>query len=275
MNRRLLAALALVAVFGLAGCTTILGSDVGDPAALSEDAAYEYDTGSDAFITINRENYTAVYNVSAKVTGDERTIQLWRTNSLTLERPLEVSALQFRYTNGTLVRYVDGEAVVIRPDGTEEPTDALAVDSTRQRTIVELPATEGHLAFTTPKSGKEVAIRTPVHGSYEVALPPERDAQLPLLSRVHPTNDDRAVVGDRVHLRWDRIETPVIVLQWYLDRDLWLFGGLAALAGVVGVAGATYYYRQIRRAETRREEEGFEIETGDDRDGPPPGMRSP
>lgn len=272
MNRRLLVALALVVIVGLSGCTTIFGSDVGDPATLSEDAEYEYDTGSDAFITINRENYTAVYNVSAKVTGDERTIELWRTNAFSIENPLEISAIQFRYTNGTIVRYVDGEAVVIHADGTEESTDALAVDTTRQRTIVQLPDEEGHLAFTAPKSGKEIAIRTPVHGSYEVALPPGRDAQIPLLSRVHPSNDDRVVVGDRVHLQWDEVDTSVIVIQWYLDRDLWLFGGLAVVAGFAGVIGSAYYYRQIKRAETRREEEGFEI--GDnDRKGPPPGMR--
>lgn len=275
MNRRLLAALALVVIIGLAGCTTIFGSNVDDPDALSQEAEYNYDTGSDAFITINRENYTAVYNVSAKVTGDEGTIQLWRTNALTIENPLEVSALQFRHTNGTIVRYVDGEAVMTHPDGTQEPTETLSVNATRQRTIVHLPADEGHLAFTTPKTGKEVAIRTPVHGSYEVALPPGRDAQYPLLSRVHPSNDHREVVGDRVHLRWDNVETSVVSLQWYLDRDLWLFGGLGIIAVIAGVIGITYYYRQIQRAKVRREEEGIDVDYDDDtdRNDPPPGMR--
>jgi len=142
MNRRLLAALALVVLVGLAGCTSILGSDAGDPEALSADAEYDYDTDRDAFITVNRENYTAVYNVSAKVTGDEDTIELWRTNALTIENPLELEGLQFRYTNGTIVRYVDGEAVVLRGGGIQESTDALSVETTRQRTIVHLPAEE-------------------------------------------------------------------------------------------------------------------------------------
>lgn len=271
MNRRLLAALALVFALGLAGCTTIFGSDVDDPDALSEEAEYEYDTEYDAILTINRDNYTAVYNVSAKVTGDNGTIQLWRTNALTVEEPLEISALQFRHTNGTIVKYVDGEAVLIREDGTQEPTDSLSVDNTRRRTIVDLPAEEGQLAVTTPKTGKDVTIYTPVHGSYEIALPSNTDAAIPLLSRVQPSNDDRRVVGDRVHLQWDSVETSVVAVRWYLDRDLWLFGGLAAIAGLVGVAGSVYYYRQIKRAEKRREEEGFEIEY-EDGDGPPPGM---
>lgn len=272
MNRRLLAALALALLFGLAGCTAVFGTDVDDPEALSQEATYEYDTEYDAFVTINRNNYTAVYNVSAKVTGDNGTIQLWRTNALTVEQPLELSALQFRHTNGTVVRYVDGEAVRIHEDGTREPTDSLVVDNTRRRTIVDLPAEEGQLAFTTPKNGKDVTIYTPVHGSYEVALPPNTDASIPLLSRVQPSNDDRREVGDRVHLQWESVETSVIAVRWYLDRDLWLFGGLAAVAGIVGVVGSVYYYRQIKRAEKRREEEGFEIEY-EDGDGPPPGMR--
>jgi hypothetical protein len=273
MNRRLLATLAFVALLALAGCTTILGNDVGDPATLSEDAQYDYDTDRDASITINRENYTAVYNVSAKVTGDNETIELWRTNALTLETPLEISALQFRYPNGTVVRYVDGEPVAIHGDGTEESTDALAVNTTRQRTIVHLPAEEGQLAFTAPKTGKELIIRPAVHGSYEIALPPDRDAQIPLLSRVRPPNDDRVVVDGRVHLRWEQLDSPAIAVQWYLDRDLWLFGGLAAVAGLVGVLGVIYYYRKIQRAAKRRDEEGIDVDYEDDRDGPPPGMR--
>ena len=274
MNRRLLAALAVVLLVGLAGCTTILGDDPADPTALSADAEYNYDTESDAFLTVNRENYTAVYNVSAKVTGDEGTLELWRTNALTIENPLELSALQFRYTDGRLIRYVDGEAVVIREDGSQEPTNALSVETTRQRTIIDLPADDGQLAFTTPKTGKEIAVQTPVHGSYEVALPPDRDASVPLLSRTRPSNDDRTVVDDRVHLQWEQVETSVLTVRWYLDRDLWLFGGLAFIAGIAGIVGGLYYYRSIQRAKDRRDEEGLDIDTdGDDREGPPPGMR--
>lgn len=274
MNRRLLAALAVVLLVGLAGCTTFFGDDPADPDALSADAEYNYDTESDAFLTVNRENYTAVYNVSAKVTGDDGMIELWRTNALTIENPLELSALQFRYGDGRLIRYVDGEAVVIREDGSREPTSALSVETTRQRTIIDLPAEEGQLAFTTPKTGKEIAVQTPVHGSYEVALPPDRDASVPLLSRTRPSNDDRVVVDDRVHLQWEQVETSVLTVRWYLDRDLWLFGGLAFIAGIAGIVGGLYYYRSIQRAKDRRDEEGLDVDTdGDDREGPPPGMR--
>lgn len=273
MNRRLLAALALVFFFGLAGCTTILGDDIGDPEDLSQDADYDFDTDTNASIVVNRNNYTAVYDVSAKTTGDNETIQFHRTDRLTIERPLELYALQFQYPNGTMVRYVDGNATRIYEDGETEEVDTLSVDNTRQRTIVELPAEEGQLAFTTPKNGKRVALETPVEGSYELALPPDTDAAIPLLSQVRPSNDDREEVGDRVVLQWDDVDTSVLIVRWYLDRDIWLFGGLTIIAIGAGIVGSAYYYLQIKQAKERREEAGFDIDyDDDDNDGPPPGM---
>lgn len=273
MNRRLLAAVALVVVLALAGCSTILGPDVEDPEALSEDADYDFDTDRNASIEINRNNYTAVYDVSAKKTGDNGTIELYRTDAFAIERPLELRGLQFRYPNGTVVKYVDGEQTRVYPNGTTEPTDELAVDSTRQRAIVHLPDDEGQLAFTAPKTGKRLTIETVVEGDYAVALPPNTDASIPLLSQVRPAPDDRQQVGDRVELYWENVETSVLVLRWYLDRDIWLFGGLAAIASVIGAIGAVYYYFQIQQAKELREEEGLDVDYDDDREGPPPGMR--
>lgn len=274
MNRRLLAALALVALVALAGCSSVFGSDADDPEALSADADYDFETERDAAITVNQDNYTAVYNVSAKVTGDDDTIQLYETDALAIERPLELSALQFQYANGTRIRYVDGEPTRVYANGSTEPTDAMGVSSSRQRTTVQLPAEEGRLAFTTPKNGKEVAVQPPVHGSYQVTLPPGADADLPLLSQVTPSNDDREVVDGRVALQWDDLGASVLVVRWYLERDLWLFGGLTVVTLVVGALGSVRYYLQIQRAKARREEAGLDVDVPDDgRDPPPPGMR--
>ena len=274
MDRRLLAAVALVALLALAGCSTIFGGDGVDRTALSADATYEFDTDRDAYIEINRDNYTAVYNVSA-LPGDaeDPSIELYTTDALTLEQPLELRALQFRHPNGTVDRYVDGNATRIYENGTTARIDSLSVEQSRDRTTVHLPSDEGKLAFTTPKDGKEVTIRAPVSGSYEVVLPPDTDASLPLLSQVRPANDGRHEAGDRVHLTWEELEADVLLVRWYLDRDVWLFGGLAAVAVAVGAGGAGYYYLQIRAARRRREEEGIDVDYGDDREGPPPGMR--
>ncbi len=272
MNRRLLAALALVVVLGVSGCTSVFGTNVDDPEALSQDADYDFDTDRNASIVVNSENYTAVYDVSARRSDDD-SIELYTTDALTIEQPLELYAVQFRYPNGTLVRYVDGEPTRIYENGTTERVDALDVSNDRQRTTVELPAEEGQLAFTTPKSGKRLTIQTPVEGSYELTLPPDTDASIPLLAQVRPPNDGREVVDDRVSLTWENVDTSVLVVRWYLNRDIWLFGGLAVLGVVVGLVGSVYYYLQIRRARRRREAEGIDVDYDDDRDDPPPGMR--
>ena len=274
MDRRLLAAVAVVVMFALAGCTTFFGPDPADPEQLSADAEYDYDVDRDAYIVLNRNNYTAVYNVSAKVTGDEGTIQFHRTDEITIERALELRALQFRHTDGTIDRYVDGEPTRVHPNGTTEPIETLSVETTRHRTIVELPDDEGQLAFTTPRHGKQQTFETAVHGSYEIALPPNTDAAIPLLSRVTPSNDDRREVGDRVHLQWDEVDSSIVIVRWYLDRDLWLFGGLALVLTIAGLVGSLHYYRGIERARKRREEVGLDVDyEDDDRDEPPPGMR--
>ncbi len=278
MDRRLLAAVAVAVLLGLSGCATPFGDDAASPEDLSADADYDFDTDRDASITVNKNNYTAVYTVSDP---DRETVELYTTDSLTVEQPLAVQALQFRYAdasrypNGTVLRYVDANAsgaTRVYPNGTTEPTDALTVETTGDRTVVGLPDAAGKLAFTAPKDGKELAIRPPVNGSFELVLPPDTDAALPLLSQTRPSNDDRRVVDGRVHLLWEEVDTSVLVVRWYLNRDLLLFGGVAALGIVVGLAGAGYYYLQLRRARRRRQAEGLDVDYEDDGRDPPPGM---
>jgi hypothetical protein len=67
-----------------------------------------------------------------------------------------------------------------------------------------------------------------------------------------------------------------IALRYYLVQDMYVFGGLFVLVFSLGIGGVTYYYRQVRRAQRRREDVGLDVETEDDDisdDGPPPGMR--
>lgn len=279
MNRRLLATIAVAFLFATAGCTTFLGDEAGNPTDLSENATYDFDTDRDAYIVVNQDNYTAVYNVS-DLAGN--TTELYTTDSLSVEQPLSIRGLQYRYADatrfpdGTILRYTDENATNatrVYPNGSTETVDTLDVDTTRKRTQVQLPDEPGQLAFTAPKDGKELAIRPPVNGSFELVLPPDTDAALPLLSEVRPSNDDKRTVDGRVHLTWENIEDPsVIIVRWYLDRDLWLFGGLAAVGIAVGLLGAGYYYLQLQQARKRREAEGIDVDYDDDGRDPPPGM---
>lgn len=279
MRPRLVAAVGLLALLAAsAGCFGIFGPGEPDSDALSEEANYDWETDADATIDIHENNYTAVYEVSNKSVGDEPedgggTIELYEHDLLGTEQPLQVRSLQFRFENGSRVVYRDGQPTLVRPNGTAENTSALGVDRTRRRTIIDLPSAEGQLAYTVPKTGKQITTPTFVDGSYEIILPPDTSVGVPLLARVRPGGYERSTVDERVHIRWDSIRGSTIVVRYYLERDILIFGGIVALLAVAGIIGAAYYLLQIRELVERREEVGLDVDvTDDDRDQPPPGM---
>ncbi|PSP82960.1 hypothetical protein BRC83_07930 [Halobacteriales archaeon QS_1_68_17] len=248
-----LAALGLLAVLvGLAGCSTILGPGEPNQERLNEPAEYDWETDATASINVSRSSYTAVYRINGS------TMQVYRTDGLGTENPLSLTGLKFRYPNGTVVN-----------------ASALEVSKTRKRTVLEFPTEEGQVAFTAPRQGKTFATPVFVTGTYEVTLPPGARVGVPLLSQVRPGGYRTDVQNDRMTIRWNEVETNSLSVRYYLARDLWLFGGLVALAFVVGAGGVAYYVRQIRELERRREEVGLDVDTEDDDlgGGPPPGMR--
>jgi len=280
MRYRQVAALGLfVLLAATSGCFGIFGPGEPDPDALSRNASYDWDTDADATIDIHEDSYTAVYDVANRSVGEEPsgddggTIELYERDLLGTDQPLELRALQFRFENGSRVVYRDGEPTLVHPNGTSERTDALAVDRTRRRTVVSLPSEEGQLAYTTPKTGKQISTPVFVDGSYEVVLPPDTSVGIPLLARVRPGGYTAETVDDRVHVRWDSLQGSTLIVRYYLDRDLLIFGAIVALFGVAGLVGAAYYLLQIRELVERREEVGLDVDvTDDDRDQPPPGM---
>jgi hypothetical protein len=279
MRPRLLAGVGLlVLLLFTSGCLGFFGPDEPDSDALSQNASYDWETEGDGTVRIHEDNYTAVYDVANKSVGDEPedgggTIELYERDLLGTEQPLSVRALQFRFENGSRVVYVDGQQTLVRPNGTTRNTSALAVDRTRRRTIVDLPSPEGQLAYTAPKTGKQITTPVFVDGSFEVVLPPDTSVGIPLLARVRPGGYTTETVDGRVHIRWDSIPGSTLVVRYYLERDILIFGGIVALFGVAGIIGAAYYLLQIRELVERREEVGLDVDVpDDDRDGPPPGM---
>jgi hypothetical protein len=157
----------------------------------------------------------------------------------------------------------------------DAPEEKLVVNKTRRRTRVFLPTNEtGQLAFTAPKNGKQVATPTFVSGAYEMALPAGTSVGLPILAQVSPSASRTETVDGRVHVYWENVDrAPSVVVRYYLDRDITIFGSMVALLLVLGVGGAAYYYRQIRETVKKREEVGLDVETGDDSEGGgPPGF---
>lgn len=267
-----LALLCLLAA--TSGCLGILGPGEPDPGSLSSDARYEWNASVDAYVELHSNNYTAVYDLSNKSTGESGSFEVYRRDALGTEQPLPLEALQYRFPNGTRVVYEEGTPVMVHPNGSTANTSALAVERTRHRTVVTIPDGEGKLAYTAPKTGKQVATPTFVEGSYEVVLPPRTSVAVPLLARVRPGGYTASRGPDgRVHVRWETVRARTLVVRYYLDRDLLIFGGMVALLVGAGIAGTAYYLLQIRRLVERRREVGLDVDVGDDDSRrPPPGM---
>ncbi|MDG5774862.1 DUF5803 family protein [Haloarculaceae archaeon H-GB2-1] len=252
-NRHLLAVGLVAVLIALAGCSSFLGPSQPNPEDLNASAEYEWDTNATTSISISQSSYTSI------VTVENRTeLELYQRSDIGTEEPVKVSALRFRYPNGTVVN-----------------ASAMTVENSREKTTITLPNESGQLAYTAPRHGKRFSTPVFVKGSHEITMPPKARIGVPLLSQAAPSGYSTSVEGDRMTVYWDDVERGPVIVRYYLQRDLYLFGGLFALLFVAGSVGALYYVRQIRELERQREEIGLDVETGDDdldgRD-PPPGM---
>jgi hypothetical protein len=256
MRRRLAALLLVVALAALAGCSAF-GSGEPDPEALAENATYEWDSSVNASYNVSKNEYQAVLAVENRSHQE-----VWRRDELGNDEPVEISALKFRYPNGTVVN-----------------STAMNVTRSRSRTNVSLPAEEGSVAFTAARArGKRFSVPLLTEGSHNVTLPSGARVGIPLLSQVRPGGAERSVddATNRMTVHWDEARRGPVLTRYYLERDLLIFGGMFALLVVAAVGGTVYYLRQIRVLERRREEVGLDVETEDDDvddSGPPPGMR--
>ncbi|PSP31223.1 hypothetical protein BRC64_11045 [Halobacteriales archaeon QH_10_67_22] len=256
MNRRLLAAGLLVLLVGLAGCASFLGSDDPDPEELEADGEYDWETPANTTYNVSRSQFQAVIAVE-----NQSNLVVYRTDELGTDEPMSLRALQFRYPNGTVVT---------------ANASNLGATTEGQRTNLSLPQEQGQVAFTSPRpNAKRFSIPVFREGSHAVILPPRARVGIPLLSNVNPGNYNTSVADNRMTIRWGNADRGPVVTRYYLQRDLLIFGSVAAVLLVAGVVGGLYYYRQIRTLQAKREEIGLDVEMDDDEfdDGPPPGMR--
>lgn len=259
MNRRLLAVGLLVVLAATAGCASFLGSDDPNPDELTAEGEYDWDAPANTTFNISRSQFTAVVAVE-----NRSHVVVHRTDELGTDEPLQIQTLQFRYPNGTVVT---------------ANASNLWAESEGQRTNVTLPSEQGQVAFTAPRpNAKRFATPVFVEGSHAVVLPPNTRVGIPLLSRVNPGGYNTTVRDDgRMVIVWNDVERGPIIARYYLQRDILLFGSIAAILGLVGVGGAVYYVWQIRVLKRKRREIGLDVEEEDgedefDRKDPPPGM---
>lgn len=238
MTRRRKAAIAvavcLLAV--VAGCSAF--TDEPDRDRLGEDVDYEWNGTANATYDVQPNEYHA----TVRIDGTDE-VELWRPGDLGGEEPLPARGIAFRYPNGTVVGL-----------------EAFEVERTRDALIVGLPAERGQFAYTVESGSRSVFVPVIGTGSHEVVLPPGMRTDVPILGDVDPGGAERSLEGERVHLRWSDTPDAPIYVQYYLHRDIYIFGGAAAILAVVAALGLVYYRIQIRRLEERREEAGLDLE---------------
>lgn len=237
--RLTLAAAAFAVLAVTAGCAAFGSGDV-DRGKLEEEVVYDWNTEADVTITIGKDRYQAVYQFE-----NRSSIELYRFRRLNNERPIDPIGAKFRHTDGTIVNIEPG-----------------AVEKTRSRTIISLPASEGQFAYSAPKTGKSIRVPVAAEGSYEVILPPNARVKYPLLGRVSPRGYVPEPMDGQVRLRWEEVTSDQIVVRYYLVRDLLIFGSLVAIAIALILGGSVYFWLQLRTLRDRREEVALEGDNG-------------
>lgn len=262
MRRRTLALLALVGLVVTSGCLgAITGGGPTDAERLDEppDSAYNWNPGTDVRITITKQaSYRAVYNASAAGFGEQ--LNLSNTDALGTKRPLTISSLRYRYSNGTVI------------NGSEFEAHGGDVYTENNELVVKPPGDGGHVAFSGEHTPKRFSLPVYAEGSYTVVLPENRRTEVPLFGQIVPQPDEKRLVNNRIHLHWDEMTAPSILVRYYIQRDIQIFGALAGGLTLVAIVGLLYYRREIQALKETREEMGLDVDVEDDGDDPPPGF---
>lgn len=234
MNRLSICAVLVLLVL-LAGCIGPFADDDIDDEQLDEPAEYDWDTEFDVDATVDVGEYAVVYHLNG-TTSLELSQRGWYTR-----QPVDVRAVQFRYPNGSTIT-----------------GSALDISQSSDATEIKVPDGNGSLAFTAPSGSKEVVIPGYVEGDYRVTLPPDHRVGNFFLSDVRPSGYESEIDGDVQILTWQENDDDIYV-QFYLERDHYLFYGLMVALSLIAVGGVLYYRRRIRALARRRHEMGLDL----------------
>lgn len=229
-------ALGLLVLLVTTGC--LGGTPAPSEEDLAADADYEWDHDADVTIHVGADQYETVANVS-----DRESVHLASSDGFGGRSPLYISAIRFRYPNGTVVG-----------------PDAMDVYTSDSRTVVEFPVDNGTFAYSANAGSRSVTIPVGFEGSHEVALPPGMRASFPVFGVVEPGGYEKTIEDNRVHVYWESMHSDSITLQYYLEQDLLIFGGIVGLLTAVALGGVVYFRKRIRRLEQEREEQGLDVE---------------
>lgn len=262
-------AIALVAVALLAVSAGCVGGFSGSltEEQLGEEPAepYQWDAETDIHIVVTENaTFRAVYDIQTNDTE----MEVYRRDGFGGTNAIPMRAVRYRYPNGTVIT------------GTEFAAHGGSIEQTNDAVIVEFPHEQDNwdnetaqFAFTSESTPKRFSLPTFREGSYEVVLPPNRSIDFFLFRNVVPRDYSQTQIGTQERIQWEQVTSRSVVVQFYLERDLYLFGGVFGLLGLVSIAGVLYYRRQIETLRERREAVDVESQPDDEfGDDPPPGM---
>ncbi|WP_137198814.1 DUF5803 family protein [Halalkalirubrum salinum] len=252
-NRRLVLATLVVALLAVsAGCLgwATGGGEVSREAIDREPAEpYNWDTDRDAHITVQGSSFQAVYQVNA---SDE--LRLYRPEEWGTEGPLDISAVRYRYENGTVL------------NGTEIEAHGGEFEQTTDEVFVTVPDSDGQLGITASAVPRRFSIPAYVEGSYEVVLPEGHSLDFFLFSNVVPRNYEQEEIDGQLHLYWEDVSGGSITVQSYRERDLLIFGGAVVLLTAIAIVGLSYYRRKIDELHDIRVSMGLKVNEDDEED---------
>lgn len=234
--KRLLVVFALVGLVVMAGC---LGGGVVDEAAIDEPATYEWDTDAAASVNITGGTYQAVLNLD-----NGTNVSLFGPGEFGGEAALPVHAVKYQYPNGTV-----------------RNASVLSITEANERTIIEAPTEGGQIAYTAQVRSSDLYLPVAVNGSHEVTLPPGSEVGFPIIGGATPGGYSVDRGDERITLHWDNPETEIITIDYYQERNLFVFGGLLGVAGLIAAVGIMYFRAQLQSLAARRNEMGFQDET--------------
>ena len=225
MTSRLSTTVLLLFLVLCSGCQTIslTESEPSPPNPLTYDSLWN--SSENATFHLEKNQYRAVYHIENK-----SKIELYRIHRINTKKPLDITEVQFRYPNGTLVF-----------------EDKLSIERNRFSTSVILPSSPGKIGFISPRSGKSFQAPVIVTGNYTAILPNNSDVSISLLSKVSPSNYTTTFPSNQLHLHWNNPHFDSIYVQYYLFRDSQLLAALLIFCGVSLLIYSLIFWMQMKR----------------------------
>lgn len=227
--RRVLVVLALGGLLVSAGC---LGGGVVNEETLGEPATYDWDTDTDASVNITGGSYQAVLRLENRTN-----VSLFGPGEFGGEAALPIQGVKYRYPNGTV-----------------QNVSVLTVTEQDERTKIEAPEKGGQVAYTAQVRSSDLYLPVAINGSHSVTLPPGAEVGFPIIGSATPGGYEIDRSGERITLTWSNPDSHIITIDYYHERNLYIFGGLLGVAGVIAGAGLVYFRAQLRSLAARRGE---------------------